>query len=87
MVSSCSHCLTISAMDADAREHTREENQRVLIQTADVGAWNGGLRALEDRGCCVELTKLELIEKLLSWDEICLRTTSVGSVGSGCSDW
>ena len=87
MVSSCNHCLTISAMDAEAREHTREENHRALIQTADAGAWNGGVRALVARDCCVELTKFELMEKLFSWDEIRWRTSSVGSVGSGCSNW
>ena len=56
----------MSAMDADAKEQTSEENQRVLIQTAEDGAVNGGLRSAAESGGWVEFTKLVLIEKLLS---------------------
>ena len=87
MLSSCSHCLTMSAMDAEAREQTRLENQSALIHTAEVGAWKGGLSSSSVSGCCVELTNDGLTEKLFSCADICFKTARDGSVGSGWSSW
>ena len=70
MLISWSHCLTMSAIDAEAREQTKLENHSELIQTADNGARKGGLRSASDSGLSVELRKDGLREKLLSCADI-----------------
>ena len=80
-----SHCLTISAIEADARLQTRLENQSVFIQTADGGAWNDV--SSSGRACWVAFTNGELTVKLLSWVDICCSAASIGSVGCGCNSW
>ena len=70
-------------MDAEARLHTRLANHRVLIQTAETEAWKGGGNWSEEGTGWVELIKEGLTEKLFSWEDICWRAASMGSVGSG----
>ena len=84
-LSGSSHCLTMRVIDAEARLHTRLENQRVLSHTADKGALKSGLTSIP---VCAELvvalTKGGEIEKLLSCVEICCNTTRVASEEDGC---
>ncbi len=76
--------MTKMASEAVTRLHTRLENQRALIRTAEEEAevLAGGMN-----GLCVELRKPLLIEKLFNCCEIWRRASTAVLELSGCRFW
>ena len=74
-------------MEADARLHTRLENQSVLIQTAEEEARKGGVRTSTDWDCWVEFTKELLTEKLFNCVDIRCSKATVVSIDADCNNW
>ena len=75
-----SHCLTRRPSDADSKLHTKLENQKTFIRTANPLGLKGVGGA--DVVGLVELIRLAFKVKLFSWEDIWARRAVFAS--SGC---